>query len=501
MMSISNCHLSIPGFEFAQDQIEAAMARRGLLSVEIELSRLCNFRCPYCYAASEADIAGEVTDAEVRDVVVQAQELGALKIIILGGEPMLHPRLFDTIRFIRDRGLQVEMFTNGTGITEGKARELFDLQVNVALKMNTFDRKTQDMLVGRDGGYEIIHAALRHLREAGYPARDLKPFLAVSTVMCTLNEHELIPLWTWLRDQNILPYFEMVTPQGNAVENDWLPLDPIRNQEIFNEISRIDRERYGRSWVPQPPLVAHHCQRHKFSCLVNAWGEVTPCVGVPVVVGNIRERPLAEILADSEVIQDLRDHRHRIKGPCGTCDLAETCYGCRGAAYNLTGDYLGSDPHCWRNLDRQDEVDRLPAAITSDIPQAPPMRVIDTLLTIGERCAETLVEIRPDMPFVGSDGILDEVVFIEMVAQSIAALNGFKERRNGNHSEGALLGAKSFRIMGRAAVGDVLNIAVFKTARFGEFGIIRGVVSKGGTVLAEGEIKVWHKTRTGGTAA
>ena len=337
-MDTSNCNISIPGFEFAPELIDAAMARRGLLSIEIELSRLCNFRCPYCYASAKGDAATELDDAQLRDVIVQAQELGARKIIVLGGEPMLHPRLFSTLEFIHERGLESEMFTNGTGISARKARLLYDLQVNVALKMNTFDRRTQDMLAGHDGAYDIIHTALRNLTEAGYPGPGLRPFLAVSTIMCSLNEHELVKLWIWLRDRNILPYFEMVTPQGNAVENDWLPLDPERNRQIFEEIRRIDRERYDQTWLPQPPLVAHRCQRHKFSCLVNAQGEVMPCVGVPIVVGNVRERRLADILADSEVVHDLRNHRQWIKGPFGQCEISEQCYGCRGAAYNLTGD-------------------------------------------------------------------------------------------------------------------------------------------------------------------
>jgi len=497
-MSTSNCLLSVPGFEFDQDLIDAAMARRGLLSMEIELSRLCNFRCPYCYAATEVDCSAELTDGEARDAILQARDLGALKIIVLGGEPMLHPRLFDTLAFIRGLGLKVEMFTNGTGITPEKARRLFELQVNIALKMNSFDRKVQDMLTGREGGYEVIHSAFGNLKAAGYPGPGLTPFLAVSTIMCTLNEKELTKLWVWLRDQDILPYFEMVTPQGSAVENDWLPLDPLRTKELFEELSRIDRERYQRTWFPQPPLVGNRCQRHKFSCLVTAVGDVFPCVGVPIAVGNIRERRLADILADSEVVQDLRDHRRRIKGPCASCDLAETCYGCRGAAYNMTGDYLGSDPRCWRILDRQDEIDRLPVDIGSDIPQAAPMRAVDSILSVGERCAETLLEVRAGLPFVDGAGRLDETLYVEMVAQSIAALEGFKNRGKNGRPEGFLLGASDFRIHGGAAVGDVLTISVRKEAKFGEFGVIHGAVRCGATLLAEGEIKIWHKERAAG---
>jgi radical SAM protein with 4Fe4S-binding SPASM domain len=95
--------------------------------------------------------------------------------------------------------------------------------------------------------------------------------------------------------------------------------------------------------------LGNRCLRHKFSCLVGARGEVMPCVGVNLPIGNVRRQPLADILAASQVLKDLKNHRETIKGPCRTCDKIANCYGCRGAAYQLTGDYLASDPLCWHN--------------------------------------------------------------------------------------------------------------------------------------------------------
>ena len=45
----------------------------------------------------------------------------------------------------------------------------------------------------------------------------------------------------------------------------------------------------------------------------------------------------------------IKNYRTTIKGPCQSCEKKEECYGCRGAAFQMTGDYLASDPTCWRN--------------------------------------------------------------------------------------------------------------------------------------------------------
>ncbi len=334
-------------FEFNRETIAETAAENRLLTMEIEFSLLCNFRCPYCYVPTETDLANELSGAEIRNVLLQAGALGARRIIILGGEPSIYPDIREMIDFILDQGMGVEIFTNGSGITADFAGWLAERRVRVVLKMNTFDEELQDRLSGRPNAGRIIADAFRHLKRAGYPSDDL--FLAVSTIICRQNLEELPKLWCWLRDQGVSPYFEIITPQANALDNQWLFVEPPRLRDLFEELARIDRSRYDRVWDVQPPLVGNRCLRHQFSCLVTARGEVTPCVGVNLALGNVRRQSLKSIIENSAVLKDLKNHRQTIKGPCKSCELADGCYGCRGAAYQITGDYLASDPLCWRN--------------------------------------------------------------------------------------------------------------------------------------------------------
>jgi radical SAM protein with 4Fe4S-binding SPASM domain len=339
--------MQLYNLDFTADEIRRAAAADRLLSMEMEFSRECNFRCAYCYLEDRTAHADELSLAEIRDVVLQARELGARKIIVLGGEPSIYADLIEMLRFISNHGLEIEMFTNGTGITVELASVLAAEKVRVVLKMNSRSESVQDRLAGKKGAFEIIRQGLANLRRAGYPAGDL--FLAVSTVICRQNIDELPAMWQWLRSQSIEPYFEILTPQANALENVWLDVDPSELLDLFSQLAAIDREQYGRVWEPQPPLVGNRCMRHQVSCLVTATGDVMPCVGVTIPLGNIRRRRLADILKNSDVIANLKNYREMIKGPCRTCEKSSECYGCRGAAYQLTGDYLASDPTCWRN--------------------------------------------------------------------------------------------------------------------------------------------------------
>jgi len=485
------CQSIIPNFEFSPKEIEDAVKNNRLLSMEIEFSLRCNFHCQYCYVPKEPFFDNELNPQDLRDAILQAKDLGAKKIIVLGGEPMAYPHIFRMLHFIKDEGLNIEMFTNGFQVSQEAARLLFDLGVQVVLKMNSRKENIQDALAGKKGAYKIIQEAYNNLRHAGYPTREKR--LAVSTIICQQNFDELAEMWEWLRDQNIEPYFEIMTPQGKARDNEWLEVDLRKIKDLFFKLSKLDAKKYGIEWEPQPPLMGIKCLRHQFSCLLNSQGYVLPCVGVGIPLGNIRESKLKDIIAESEVLEDLRNYRANIKGPCRSCDKSSACYGCRGAAYQLTGDYLASDPLCWENIERQKDIVHLPVGVDRLIPQQSPMRVIDTLNKVAERTAEVNVTIPNDMLFVREDGTLDEAIYLELIAQGIAALAGFKELgKTGKVVDGFLLGAKKLEILGSAHIGDTLTVSIYEYASFGDFAIIKGKISRGEDLLAQGEIKVWQ---------
>lgn len=486
------CYKSADILEPSKQEIADAVSYGRLLTMEIEFSRKCNLKCLYCYQSNGGyQDNDDLTKEDFFDVIVQAKDLGAKTIIVLGGEPMLYPHILEMIKFIREQGLHVKLFTNGVNINKVTAKILFDYDTSVILKMSAFDENTQDMLSGKNGSYKQIQDAYKNLLDAGYPGKNNR--LGVSTVICQQNMNELADIWQCLRNKNITPYFEMITPQGRAKDNDSLAIDAQKTKELFYRIQKIDREKYQNDWNPQPPLVGAECLRHLYSCVLTANGDIQPCVGVTISVGNVKEKKLKDIINDSEVIEELRNYRENIKGPCRECDKLDSCYGCRGTAYQLTGDYLGSDPSCWNNAAKMNEITYLPLDTNKIIPHKPPMRLVDKLVSVKEKMSVTELKVSEDTIFIGEDGKLDEVAYMEIIAQSMAALKGFKNLKNGEKIEGLLLGTKKLKIHGNAGVGDTLQTSIYKVCEYGDLGVIKGEILKGKEIIAEGEITVWNK--------
>jgi len=334
-------------FGFRDDEIKLAQKNNQLLSLEIEFSSRCNLRCSYCYAGGNLFRDNELQIEEMFDIISQAKALGARKIVYIGaGEPLLDNKLSRVISYVHKIGLEHILFTNATLISSELANFFYKHNLVVVVKCSSLNPNTFDLLTGSPGSFEAMQRGLNYLFKAGYP--DEQHYLGIESIISNQNLKDIPELWRWARKKNILPYMECITYKGSAVARHDLYPDKQTTQALFEKLAQIDMEEFGLYWTPYPPIVGFSCRRHLYSCLVNSQGHVQPCVGIDVKVGNIREQKLSNIIKNSTVLRELSKIRDNIKGACKDCEHHLDCYGCRGTAYSLTGDYLASDPTCWR---------------------------------------------------------------------------------------------------------------------------------------------------------
>ena len=468
-------------FDYTTEEALEAAKQGKLLSAEIEFNRSCNYRCPYCYAAgSDSSLPHEVAERVIREVAL----LGGRKIVVLGGEPLLCRRLKEYILLAESLGMGAEIFTNASLIDEEWARFFFEHNCRVAVKLNSLDPAVHDRMTGVRDALGKALRAIDILQKAGLDEQRL----AASSVICSANEKEAVSLWKYLRSRHVKPYLEIMTPQGRLLEHRDLEVHPRRLKEIFDEIADFDRS-LGFQWEPQPPLVGASCLRHQYSCVVSASGDVYPCVGMTVKLGSVLASPLREILFNSKVLRLLKDFRNTLKGPCRSCSKADRCYGCRGAAYQLTGDYLASDPLCWKNCD---ELLFAPPHVPCDakqfLPHTPPMIMVTQLLQSGE-WSTVEAKIAPDNRFL-RNGIFDAEALPEVAAQACAAITGFEQ--NEERIKGMLTGLRSFEALADVHGGDTLHVIVRETAKIDIYHIVEFTIRRPAddVLCARGEMSI-----------
>lgn len=132
-------------------------------AVRLNITRKCNLSCPYCYM----DLSGEFMSLDEFDHILDAHHPSRLS--LSGGEPFLHPRLFEMMKAAVGSGVRrINVVTNGTRFghrmadlkTFAKILNARGCDVSLSLSLDAL-QKTQ-----KKSG-----KALKALRELGYRIR------------------------------------------------------------------------------------------------------------------------------------------------------------------------------------------------------------------------------------------------------------------------------------------------------------------------------------------
>ncbi len=121
----------------------------------------------------------------------------------------------------------------------------------------------------------------------------------------------------------------------------------------------------------------------------------------------------------------------------------------------------------------------------------PPMLLVSSLLMREETLGRVSATVPDSGPMVHQGRVLDEYL-VEILAQSMAVIDGYDSVRDGKPpSGGFLVGLKHFNIHRVPVPGQSLVITLVKLFEFGPMTIMEGRVKSGEALLAEGELKVW----------
>jgi len=149
--------------------------RPQLSQLDIELTERCNFKCIHCYinqpAADKGIKAREMSTAQVKSILDQAAELGALEVRFTGGEPLLRDDFEELYLHSRRLGLKVVLFTNGSLITPALA-DLFarvPLLGMIEITVYGTTASSYQAVTGLPGAHGAVQRGIHLLLDRGVP--------------------------------------------------------------------------------------------------------------------------------------------------------------------------------------------------------------------------------------------------------------------------------------------------------------------------------------------
>jgi mycofactocin radical SAM maturase len=336
------------------------------VNVTWEITRACNLSCSHCLSADLrartgsaggtsplpiAVPAGELDLRQCRNLVDELARMEVFQINFGGGEPFLRPDFLPLLRYAHLRGLTTCVSTNGTVLTDC----LVDLLLKIApvylqVSLDGARAETNDAIRGA-GTFQRIMSGIELLAERSYPD------FSLNMVVTRLNAGELAEFHQLSRHYGAKTRLSRFRPSGAGCGT-WEDYRLTKDQllELSGFLGEHPEILTGDSFFALTPesrrdLGLNMCGAAKMTCAVAPDGGVYPCAFLSqpeFLAGNVTERALSRIFAESPVLESFRG---LVVESCRGCDRFEVCHGgCPAVGYFL-GESTGlPDPECLRSL-------------------------------------------------------------------------------------------------------------------------------------------------------
>jgi MoaA/NifB/PqqE/SkfB family radical SAM enzyme len=304
------------------------------LSVLLELTYACNWRCVFCYNPRHFDRA-RLSASEWEIVLDDLRLLGTLTVTLTGGEALTHPGFLDIARAVRSRAFALRIFTNGSLIDEAMSKEIAELEpLGVEMSLHGASAETHDKATAKPGSFGAMLAAVARLQRR-------RVRVVLKTPLTCLNESELDQILELVQELGVSWRLDpTITPRDDG---DKTPLDYRASPAGIERAMRLLHPT-GPSALKRSPGEVN-CGLGRTTLAIDPEGNVFPCMQWrQSSLGNVREIRLKDLWHDSparsaaaEVARKANDKLVEIGGA-----LSQFSY-CPALAYQSTGDALTPD--------------------------------------------------------------------------------------------------------------------------------------------------------------
>lgn len=317
----------------------------------------CNLTCRHCYVNSSPleTRKNELSLDKISNFAREAKDLGAVRVIVSGGEPFIREDILEIFRIFDSMDYSIAVSSNGTLIHPEaitKLRELKNLAFQISLDG---DQKQHELLRGISGCFQKTISGIYYLKKGKIPVQ-------INSVICKGNYLDVPFLVKFSRDFDIPIRLTLLNPlvgRGKYMKKQVLNVQEI--QRLIQFVHGV-RKLGSRVYLNLPPILlppedivdagGPSCGWARSMCGILHNGDVSICVLAhdypELIVGNLKEEQFGSLWLKSALFKRLRTLKPTdLKGICGMCPIKKECGGgCRLLAYMKYGDFSGPNPIC-----------------------------------------------------------------------------------------------------------------------------------------------------------
>jgi len=306
----------------------------------LELTPLCNNRCPGCFnvfiqdtvARPQHALPPPLTAAQWRAILAKIKPHAA-RLKLTGGEPTLHPEFDAIVRMLAEMDLSFSVFTNARWRQPDKLVALFRDIPQCSGMLISLHGATAEIHEAYSGVRDSFAETVENIRRAVRAGLNI----ATSTVMTQQNFDgikEIVELSSQLGADHTVINRYLGQPLPGIEPSDEQLKHAVRSVDQLRAAGA--RVKFGNC-VPQCFMEnsSTGCLAGVAYCAISPWGEMRPCNHSPRVVGNL----LTDSVQTAWRSAEMETWRGLMPSACETsCAAYGTCHGACRALIEIRGE-------------------------------------------------------------------------------------------------------------------------------------------------------------------
>jgi MoaA/NifB/PqqE/SkfB family radical SAM enzyme len=250
------------------------------------------FGCPMKCAQCSSDWLiqskrSQLSVAQIAQAIDQALDLGAITVILTGGEPLLRKDLEDIVASVPKSRAMVSLNTSAYGLTPQRIASLKKAGLgSIAFSFDSSDSQVHDKNRGVAGLHERVLQSVPAAKAAGLYTQltcVIKPGdLATGDVVKVADIAESLGV-----ELNLIWSAAVGRWEGRT--------DLLFKEPEIEAVYETLLSRPHVRWQGSSNYAHDGCQAGREKLYLTAFGEIMPCDGIPVSFGNVLTTPLREI--------------------------------------------------------------------------------------------------------------------------------------------------------------------------------------------------------------
>lgn len=305
------------------------------ISIDMSLTRACNFKCEYCYGQLQDNPGKSLSREAIHRFLDDASEIGVKAVSLMSdGESICSPHFYDTITYGKSKGIDMAVATNGAIIDKEKLPEILPALSWFRFNISAGEPERYAQIHGctvRDfhNVVEIIKESVRIKKE-----RNLDVTIGMQMVVLPKYIDQIIPL-AKLAVEFGVDYLVLKHCSDDEHGNLGVDYKKYKNPELIEKLKQAEELSTKNTFIKakwskissEGKKKYDQCYAPPFFIQLSGSGLVAPCGFLfhpdyeKFHIGNIAEKSFKEIWKSDkywDVMDLIASERFNVHTDCGT---------------------------------------------------------------------------------------------------------------------------------------------------------------------------------------